>query len=316
MIIYTDGSKIDGPDGLPYAGIGIWFGPNDIRNASIPVFNHPRTNQVAELLAIRYTLIFCKSISDLVIRSDSQYSIKSVTEWHKGWIKNGWKTSGGKSVSNLEIIQSMLALISTRDQRGYKTTFEHVYGHKGEVGNEAADKLAVLASHVQLEDAMANTIYFYNHRAGQYRCFSQFHLSGFSIDIDEVSITFNSAEQHHHYRKAILFNDCASASKIMQTSNPADQKRLGRQVSGFDNDIWMQHCKEYCKIATIAKFTQNVDLGSILKSTRGKRLVEAAPTDPIWGIGISESDAISGHKWKGTNLLGNVLMDVRDTLFG
>jgi ribA/ribD-fused uncharacterized protein len=77
----------------------------------------------------------------------------------------------------------------------------------------------------------------------------------------------------------------------------------------------MKHCQEYCKDATIAKFTQNIDLQQILKSTTGKRLVEAAPTDRIWGIGIDESAAKRGSAWNGTNFLGVILMDVRDTVF-
>ena len=38
--------------------------------------------------------------------------------------------------------------------------------------------------------------------------------------------------------------------------------------------------------------------------------------DKFWGIGLSEKDSNchSKSKWKGLNKLGNILMEVRDTL--
>jgi ribA/ribD-fused uncharacterized protein len=38
--------------------------------------------------------------------------------------------------------------------------------------------------------------------------------------------------------KAILFEDTANASKILNTINPATMKRLGRTVSNFDETTW------------------------------------------------------------------------------
>ena len=54
----------------------------------------------------------------------------------------------------------------------------------------------------------------------------------------------------------------------------------------------------------------------ILFSTNNKILVEASPYDTIWGIG-QNADAINSkdpHNWKGENLLGFALMEVRDLL--
>lgn len=62
------------------------------------------------------------------------------------------------------------------------------------------------------------------------------------------------------------------------------------------------------------KFSQNEDLLHQLLSTDGSNLVEASPYDRIWGIGINRSDAEKGKKWKGQNLLGIALMEVREEL--
>lgn len=61
------------------------------------------------------------------------------------------------------------------------------------------------------------------------------------------------------------------------------------------------------------KFLQNDDLKQFLLSTGDKVLVEASPTDRIWGIGLGKNNpvALDPAKWRGRNLLGFALMTVR-----
>jgi ribA/ribD-fused uncharacterized protein len=61
------------------------------------------------------------------------------------------------------------------------------------------------------------------------------------------------------------------------------------------------------------KFSQHPDMKEFLLGTGDEVIVEASPFDKIWGIGIKtyETDPL---KWKGTNLLGFALMEVRDFL--
>ncbi|MGI5126851.1 NADAR domain-containing protein [Pseudonocardia sp. CA-107938] len=66
----------------------------------------------------------------------------------------------------------------------------------------------------------------------------------------------------------------------------------------------------------MAKFGAHPDLGAYLRGTRARVLVEASPVDAIWGIGCAASDerAARAATWRGLNLLGFALMDVRDAL--
>lgn len=63
-----------------------------------------------------------------------------------------------------------------------------------------------------------------------------------------------------------------------------------------------------------AKFT-DPELRQILLDTGDRIIVEASPYDRIWGVGLSENDDdLYAGNWKGQNLLGKALMEVRDKL--
>ena len=65
-----------------------------------------------------------------------------------------------------------------------------------------------------------------------------------------------------------------------------------------------------------AKFTQNEALRQFLLSTGDSVLVEASPYDTIWGIGIDPENpnVQDPRQWRGQNLLGFALMEVRDEI--
>lgn len=65
--------------------------------------------------------------------------ITGVTEWVRRWKVNSWRTSTGEGVKNEDLIKRLDQLATTRK---HPVKWVHVYGHKGETGNEEADKLA------------------------------------------------------------------------------------------------------------------------------------------------------------------------------
>ena len=127
---------------------------------------------------------------------------------------------------------------------------------------------------------------------------------------------YSCAEQFMMAEKARLFGDEEMLQKIMEARHPKEMKAYGRAVRGFDKDKWEKACYEIVKRGNEAKFSQNPELLEYLLGTKNRILVEASPRDRIWGIGMGKAnpDAECPLKWKGTNLLGFALTEVRNSL--
>jgi ribA/ribD-fused uncharacterized protein len=140
-------------------------------------------------------------------------------------------------------------------------------------------------------------------------CLSQWWPARFAVD----GISYRSAEHYMMAQKARLFGDADTAEQIRQAPHPGTAKRLGRQVRAFDQQLWAERRFAIVAAGNLAKFGQNSDLHEFLLATTGKVLVEAAPNDRIWGIGLAADDerAASPAHWHGLNLLGCALMEVR-----
>ena len=102
----------------------------------------------------------------------------------------------------------------------------------------------------------------------------------------------------------------------MAADNPHDVKKLGRLIRGFQQDRWDDVKSAIVVEGNKAKFSQNPALRDFLLSTGDAVLAEASPYDRIWGIGLDRETAMSVgvEGWKGENLLGCALMEVRDWL--
>lgn len=100
---------------------------------------------------------------------------------------------------------------------------------------------------------------------------------------------------------------------ILASAHPAEIRQLGRLVQNFNQTVWDANKFELMKRGLLEKFSQNTALKNALLDTNAAVLVEASPYDTIWGIGLNELDA-KVKKWRGENLLGKALMDVRSLL--
>lgn len=127
---------------------------------------------------------------------------------------------------------------------------------------------------------------------------------------------FSSMEQYMMYKKAVCFHDKEITDKILATDDVAEIKALGRLVANYNDNYWNGVRQIIVFEGLLAKFSQNEDLKSQLKTTGDTVLAECAVKDRIWGIGLSmkDPDRFEIDKWKGQNLLGYALMMVREQL--
>ena len=143
-------------------------------------------------------------------------------------------------------------------------------------------------------------------------CLGQWFKSLFIID----GITYACAEQYMMAQKARLFKDDEILKQILDTNDPKKMKALGQKVKSFNQSVWDANKFDIVLKGNYAKFSQNEELKAFLLATKNYVLVEASPLDKIWGIGLKENDKNAKNPllWKGKNLLGFALMEVRKKL--
>jgi ribA/ribD-fused uncharacterized protein len=143
-------------------------------------------------------------------------------------------------------------------------------------------------------------------------CLSQWWEADFVVS----GVLYRSTEHWMMAEKARLFNDEKTLTRILAAHSPAEAKKLGREIRSFLPEVWEAHKVEIVKTGNLHKFEQHKALAKFLLSTNDRVLVEASPVDTIWGIGLAadSEDAGNPERWQGSNLLGFVLMEVRDQL--
>lgn len=142
--------------------------------------------------------------------------------------------------------------------------------------------------------------------------FSNWYPATFTVK----GITFCCVEPFMMYCKARLFGDLITVAKIMGTLDPSRHKALGREVRGFNQEVWDANIEKYVFIGCYEKFNQNPESKRLLLDTNGTILVEASPYDLIWGACLSETDPriLDQTRWRGRNRLGFILVQVRERL--
>jgi ribonuclease HI len=151
LIIAVDGAcRSNGrKDSIPQSALGIFVSCDSPYNFQTKI-PWVRTNQVAELTAAILGLVVASKVikiegqgvlDTVIIKADSEYLVKGMTEWVVKWRMNGWKTAKGGEVVNRAGFEDLLAKVEELEDAGVTVLFWHV---RREFNGEA-DRLANLA---------------------------------------------------------------------------------------------------------------------------------------------------------------------------
>ncbi|MEU9701796.1 NADAR family protein [Streptomyces sp. NPDC047981] len=145
-------------------------------------------------------------------------------------------------------------------------------------------------------------------------CLSQWWPSPFEVD----GVRYATAEHWMMAAKARLFGDAEAERAALSSRTPAEAKKAGRLVRGFDDSVWERERFGIVVEGSVHKFGSDEALRAFLLGTGGRVLVEASPLDRVWGIGLAADDprASDPERWRGLNLLGFALMEARERLRG
>ncbi len=176
-------------------------------------------------------------------------------------------------------LQELLAALS----RGESFTFQPFYGHTPRADGALSDA-----------------------------CFSQWWRCSFEVD----GVRYSSAEQFMMAEKARVFGDVEVLEQILRVDEPREVKALGRQVRGYVDSVWSAKRLDAVTRGSLAKFSSSAALKEFLLATGDAILVEAAPRDVIWGIGLGRANPLVHQpaQWRGQNLLGFALVRARAQL--
>jgi len=140
-------------------------------------------------------------------------------------------------------------------------------------------------------------IYFYSTRS-EYGSFSNFSRHGFELDGEYWPTT-------EHYFQSQKFPETEHCDQIRQAKTPKDAAKMGRERSRPLPKDWEQVKDDIMRKAVLRKFETHAEIREILLATGDEEIVENAPGDYYWGCGKDGS---------GKNMLGQILMEVRDIL--
>ena len=137
IIIAVDGA-CRGKGQLGAAGaIGVYFGEGNRHNVS-EVNREDSTNQRNELRACLRALRVATHIKvqgdsgleaglhQVLIKADSDYVIKGMTQWILNWRKNGFRSVKGTSVTNQNLFQEIDTEVDDLNELGVQVFFWHV----------------------------------------------------------------------------------------------------------------------------------------------------------------------------------------------
>ena len=144
-LVWTDGACSGNPGPGGWAAIVVAPGGGTVElSGGEPHTTNNRMEYTAALEGLRSL----PPSSRVCIVTDSKLMLDSMTKWIYGWIKKGWKTSGGDPVKNQDLVKALHAEIARHDAVRWHWVKGHEVGekHAHKALNDRADQLAVAAA--------------------------------------------------------------------------------------------------------------------------------------------------------------------------
>lgn len=134
--LYTDGACTGNP-GPGGWGVVVYFTDGSVyeMGEGIGATTNNRMEMQAAIAAMKL-FVSSGQKEPVTLYTDSEYVLKGITQWVKGWKKKGWKTAAGKAVLNQDLWEILEEFNSPLVQ------WQYVRGHAGNVGNERCDAIA------------------------------------------------------------------------------------------------------------------------------------------------------------------------------
>jgi ribonuclease HI len=133
VLIYTDGACRGNPGPGGWGAILMFGG----REKGLCGGDLATTNNRMELMAAIQALEALNKACKVELHTDSQYVMRGITEWVRGWKARGWKTAAKESVKNEDLWRRL-----DEARQRHDVDWRWVKGHAGHELNERAEELA------------------------------------------------------------------------------------------------------------------------------------------------------------------------------
>lgn len=133
VVIYTDGACSGNPGPGGWGALLI----HGAREKELTGGEADTTNNRMELMAAIQALEALNRPCQVELHTDSQYVMKGITQWLRGWKAKGWKTADNKPVKNEDLWRRL-----DEARARHQVDWRWIKGHAGHEFNERADALA------------------------------------------------------------------------------------------------------------------------------------------------------------------------------
>ena len=150
---------------------------------------------------------------------------------------------------------------------------------------------------------------------GKYGFLSSFYVNPFEYKNNEYQTAYHAIMSLIAHK----FGDDEKAEEIRETEDAADIDLTWDKLKGATHKTWNLQLESLIIKVNRAKFVKDPELAAKLLKTGDARIAAIPPeneTDPFQGIGLTEEnpDAKKKSKWKGKNVFGLALEQIREEL--